>query len=110
MLSSVWEREIEKLSSDEDCKKLFLPKGKFVKAEIPHYQPRLAETFKNISELGKAGFYEGDIAKSMVKKLNSMGGLHSLADFANAEANYVEPISANYRDAKIFESPPNGQG
>ena len=110
VIADVWEREIEKLSSDEDCKKLFLPEGKFLKAGDIHYQPRLAETLKNISELGKAGFYEGDIAKSMVKKLNSLGGLHSLADFANAEANYVEPISANYRDAKIFECPPNGQG
>ena len=37
----------------------------------------------------------------MVKKLNSLGGVHTLEDFSEAEANYVDPITANYRDAKI---------
>ena len=46
----------------------------------------------------------------MVKKLNSMGGLHTMNDFAVAKANYVDPITANYREAQIFECPPNGQG
>lgn len=110
VIADVWKREIEKLSLDEDCKNLFLPDGKFLKAGDIHYQPRLAETLKSIAQFGRAGFYEGEVAKSMVNKLNTLGGFHSLEDFAKAEANYVEPISANYRDAKIYECPPNGQG
>ena len=110
VIADVWEREVEKLAADKDCKNLFLPEGKCLKAGDIHYQPRLAETLKSIAEHGRAGFYEGDIAKSMVKKLNSLGSFHNLEDFANAEANYVDPISANYRGVKIFECPPNGQG
>ena len=110
VIADVWKREIEKLSSDHDCKNVFLPEGNYLNAGDIHYQPRLAETLKSVAEHGRAGFYEGDIAKSMVKKLNSLGGFHNLEDFANAQANYVDPISANYRDAKVFECPPNGQG
>ena len=110
VIADIWEKEIEKLSTDEDCKKLFLPSGKFLKAGEVHSQPRLAETLQKISEEGKAGFYEGSVAKDMVKKLNSLGGVHTLEDFSEAEANYVDPITANYRDAKIYECPPNGQG
>ena len=110
VIADIWEKEIEKLSLDQDCKNIFLPNGKFLKAGEIHYQPQLAETLRRISEEGKAGFYEGSVAKDMIKKLNSMGGLHTLDDFYEAEANYVNPISANYRDAKIYECPPNGQG
>ena len=110
VIADIWEREVIKLSTDQDCKNLFLPKNEFLKAGDVHYQLNLAETLKRIGEEGRAGFYEGDIAKDMVKKLNSMGGLHTMNDFAVAEANYVDPIAANYREAQIFECPPNGQG
>lgn len=110
VIADVWKREVEKLATDEDCKNLFLPNNQYLKAGEIHYQPKLAETFMNIVENGRKGFYEGFVAKDMVNKLNSMGGLHTLDDFAAAEANYVEPISATYRDVEVFECPPNGQG
>tara|TARA_B100000686_G_scaffold219200_1_gene226246 strand:+ start:1374 stop:2966 length:1593 start_codon:yes stop_codon:yes gene_type:complete len=110
VIADAWKRDTEKLYADEDCKNLFLPNNNFLKAGDIHYQPQLAETLINIAENGRKGFYEGFVAKDMVDKLNSMGGLHTLDDFAMAEANYVEPISANYRNVKVYECPPNGQG
>ncbi|MBT7543689.1 MAG: gamma-glutamyltransferase, partial [Gammaproteobacteria bacterium] len=82
VIADIWEKEVIKLSTDQDCKNLFLPKNEFLKAGDVHYQLNLAETLKRIGEEGRAGFYEGDIAKDMVKKLNSMGGLHTMNDFA----------------------------
>ena len=84
VIADIWEKETEKLSLDKDCKKIFLPNGKFLQAGEVHYQPQLAETLRRISEEGKAGFYEGSVAKDMIKKLNSMGGLHTLDDFYEA--------------------------
>jgi len=110
VISDVWKREMEKLSFDEDCKNLFLPNNKYLGAGEIHFQPQLADTLINIAENGREGFYEGSVAKDMVEKLKSIGGLHTIDDFLMAEANYVEPISANYRNVEVFECPPNGQG
>lgn len=110
IIADYWEREFDKLSKDDDSKKVFLPSGIPLKAGETHYQPRLAETLIRISEEGRKGFYEGKVAKDMVEKLNSLGGFHSIEDFATAEADYVQPISANYRGFDVFECPPNGQG
>jgi gamma-glutamyltranspeptidase/glutathione hydrolase len=72
--------------------------------------PRLAATLRAIAKSGPTAFYEGTIANDMVTKLRSLGGLHTLDDFANARPDYVEPISTNYRGYDVFECPPNGQG
>ncbi|PPR29294.1 MAG: putative gamma-glutamyltransferase YwrD [Alphaproteobacteria bacterium MarineAlpha9_Bin2] len=110
IIGDYWEREFEKLSIDNDCKKIFLPSGKSLKCGEIHYQPKLAETLGRIAEEGGTGFYEGFVAEDMVKKLRSLGGFHTLEDFASATADYVDPISASYRDVEVFECPPNGQG
>ena len=36
--------------------------------------------------------------------------MHTKNDFTNSSAEWVKPISQNYRNIKIHECPPNGQG
>ena len=75
-----------------------------------HRQPALARTLRAIAEHGRAGFYEGDVAKKLVAYLNGMGGRHLLQDFAHQQTNYLEPLGTDYRGYQIYECPPNGQG
>lgn len=72
--------------------------------------PQQAEVLRRIALEGRAGFYEGEVAEDMVASLNSLGGCHTLEDFAATECNYVEPISGTYRGMELVELPPNGQG
>ncbi|HEX7931848.1 MAG TPA: gamma-glutamyltransferase, partial [Paraburkholderia sp.] len=39
-----------------------------------------------------------------------MGGSHTLEDFAEYRAEYVQPISSDYRGYRLWECPPSGQG
>lgn len=72
--------------------------------------PLLAETLRRIAREGRDAFYEGPIAEDMVTRLRSLGGLHSLDDFAAQRSVYETPIASPYRGHDVYECPPNGQG
>lgn len=73
-------------------------------------QPKLAGSLAKIAAGGEKAFYSGDIAEDIVATLRDLGGLHTMDDFANASAEYVEPIQGRFADHDIFQCPPNGQG
>ena len=110
VVADMWKREESKLKNDKDCERIFIKNNKAYKAGDVHYQEELAETLKKIAKFGKEGFYTGEVAEDIIKKINSIGGTHTLDDFSNFDAEYVEPISTNYRGFDVFECPPNGQG
>ena len=70
----------------------------------------LANTLKIISNEGRKGFYEGEIAKLISTFIQEQGGFLSYEDLKNHRSEWVEPVSTNYRGYDIWELPPNGQG
>lgn len=72
--------------------------------------PTLANTFETVAEHGKAGFYQGRIAESIVSILSSLGGVMTLDDLNNHKSTFDTPISVNYKGIDVYEIPPNGQG
>jgi gamma-glutamyltranspeptidase/glutathione hydrolase len=72
--------------------------------------PNLATSYRLIGELGAAAFYRGAIARQIVAFSEAHGGLLSARDFAEHKADWVEPVSTNYRGYDVWELPPNGQG
>jgi gamma-glutamyltranspeptidase / glutathione hydrolase len=100
----------EKLAKDEETARVFLREGLVPELGARLRFPALAATLRRIAQDGRRGFYEGPVAQDMVRRLNASGGLHRLEDFAAHHSEWVEPISAPYRDHEVFECPPNGQG
>jgi len=72
--------------------------------------PQLANTLEIISKKGRAGFYEGEVAKTISDFIQGQGGFLSYQDLAEFHSEWVEPVSTNYRGYDIWELPPNGQG
>lgn len=72
--------------------------------------PALGHTLRQVALKGRAGFYEGAVAQDMVSFLSSLGGKHTMEDFAATEASYVTPIRTSYGPWDVLEIPPNGQG
>jgi gamma-glutamyltranspeptidase/glutathione hydrolase len=98
------------IAHDADAPKQYTIDGKAPQAGDLFRLPVLARTLRLIGEKGRDAFYEGALAEDMVKKLRSLGGFHTLEDFAETKSDYVTPIRAAYRGREICEIPPNGQG
>ena len=72
--------------------------------------PQLANTLEIIAEKGRAGFYEGEVAKTIADFIQAQGGFLTYEDLAGFHSEWVEPVSTNYRGYDVWELPPNGQG
>mgnify|MGYP001161280930 FL=1 len=105
-----WSKNVSKLMQDNDTANLFLQNEQPFKFMDKFLNPRLAETFELIAEEKAEGFYNGWVAHDIQQKLLSIGGNHTLNDFCNANAEWVKPITGNYRNIQVHECPPNGQG
>jgi gamma-glutamyltranspeptidase / glutathione hydrolase len=99
-----------KVMADPDCGRVFAPAGRAIGLGETMKQPALAKTLRLIGKKGRAGFYEGAVAEEIIAKLQRLGGLHTMEDFALQRCDYVAPISTKYRGYDVFECPPNGQG
>jgi gamma-glutamyltranspeptidase/glutathione hydrolase len=107
-----WAANVHFIAGDPHAAAVFVPTGHAPQPGDRHAQPLLAERLQEIAAMGAAGFYTGDTAATMVAHLQSLGGLHTVADFAAGKdaAHWVTPISATYRGFEVHECPPNGQG
>ncbi|BAZ09474.1 gamma-glutamyltransferase [Calothrix sp. NIES-4071] len=112
LLWSSAERIFLPLTGDEFApfKEVFFPNNKApVAGEIWSSQLH-AETLREIAATGGESFYRGKLARHMVEFANATGGYLSLEDFATHQAEWVAPISTNYRGVTVWEIPPNTQG
>ncbi len=89
---------------------LYLDEGQAPLVGSVRKLPELADALSAIASDGRDAFYRGHLAQGMVDELNALGGLHTMQDFADAQGNYVKPISTEYRGLTVYECPPNGQG
>ncbi|MGO1117758.1 gamma-glutamyltransferase [Rhodovibrionaceae bacterium A322] len=105
-----WSRQVDWLKQDANAAAVFLPNGEVPAVGAVHHQTALADTLEKIAKEGRDGFYKGAVAEDMVSYLQSLGGVHTLEDFAEAAGEFVTPISSNYRGYDVYECPPNGQG
>jgi len=99
------------LEKDPNLKRVFMPNGQTPTVGEMHSQPELARTLQAVADNGREAFYTGELAQDMVDYLQSLGGLHTMEDFANnSTGDYVTPISTEFRGHTVWECPPNGQG
>ncbi len=110
VVHTAWKNNVEALAGDEYSSAAYLVDGKAPGVGTVHRFPELAATLKAIAEGGREAFYEGPVAEDMVDRLQGLGGLHTLEDFAEAQGDYVTPITTEFRGYTISECPPNGQG
>jgi gamma-glutamyltranspeptidase / glutathione hydrolase len=93
-----------------NANKLYRPNGAAPKPGEIFRNPDLARTLKRIAVSGRDGFYGGLTAEAIVGVSKELGGTMTMADLAEYQPEWVEPISTEYRGWRVSELPPNGQG
>ena len=91
------------------AKNLFYMGGNPLASDGLLVQKSLAETLKSVASDPRV-FYEGRIPERICEYLGAKGGVHGVGDFAEYEAEWVEPLKVAYRDLDVYEVPPNSQG
>jgi gamma-glutamyltranspeptidase / glutathione hydrolase len=105
-----WAGSIEKLKQTPEAQRIYLPHGEPPEIGEMFTNPDLAKALFLIADKGRDAFYKGEIAKAILKTSAALGGTMQADDLADFSAEWVEPLSIDYRGWKIYELPPNGQG
>jgi gamma-glutamyltranspeptidase len=95
-------RWIEQTAPEMDAasKAIYLADAKVLR------NPRLANTLRAVAAQGRAGFYEGEVARHLAK----LGGFFTERDLAAQGAYWGEPIRGTYRGVTLYQTPPPTQG
>jgi gamma-glutamyltranspeptidase/glutathione hydrolase len=107
-----WSAQIsmERLRTHPESARVFLPGGAAPQPGHLFRNPDLARCYRRLGDQGPRAFYEGDIAAAILRTSRSLGGTLTADDLSSFSAEWVEPISIDYRGWRVFELPPNGQG
>jgi gamma-glutamyltranspeptidase / glutathione hydrolase len=95
---------------NENFKALYCTGNKLPQKGQIFRNPELASTLEIISKKGRDGFYTGTVAEAIEQQMKVSGGFLTARDLARQHAEWVEPVSTNYRGYDVWELPPNGQG
>jgi gamma-glutamyltranspeptidase/glutathione hydrolase len=110
MIQGGWRNSVTVLNTDENGRRVFLREGSAPEVGEVFQNPQLASALKLVASGGANAFYRGPIAKAILKTSDRLGGKFAAEDLSEYEAEWVSPISTEYRGWKIYELPPNGQG
>lgn len=110
-IAKQWSRSVEKMSAHPDSKRVWLPHGRAPEAGEIFRNPEFAATLQALVDHGIDNFYQGEIGRQIADCVQAAGGFLTQQDLINYQAEWVEPISIDYRDGyRFYEIPPNGQG
>ncbi len=90
--------------------RLFLHRGEVPPVGHVIRQPELAQTLQALAERGRAGFYQGEVARRLVDGVRRAGGIWTLQDLRDYRVKEREPIRGSYRGLRITSAAPPSSG
>jgi gamma-glutamyltranspeptidase/glutathione hydrolase len=100
------------LAADPDAARMFLDDGVWpisggwtAPCDRHLDQSAMAVTLEQIARNGPREFYEGEVARALVRDLRAKGSAIAETDLASYQARIVDAQTAPYRDARIHVAP-----
>ncbi len=110
-LAQSLQRAKKRLSRFEQAAKVFYhPDGSPYRVGETLRQPDLARTLESIAKRGAKAFYQGETAQKIVAAVHQADGAMTLADLANYQLRWREPVIGSYRGYRIASMPPPSSG
>lgn len=110
VIAGYWKKAESSLRENPGAASVFLNQGQSPETGQVFRNPALAETFKRIATEGAQEFYQGETAEQLIRYSQTQGGFLTADDLAGHSADWVDPVSVDYRGYRVWELPPNGQG
>ncbi|MDF3935662.1 gamma-glutamyltransferase family protein [Pseudomonas citronellolis] len=117
VIAGLWQGGLDKFRAARDAHPElaawfaeFLIDGRAPRAGEIFRNPGQAQTLRELAQTRCESFYRGDLARRIAAHAAASGGYLGEADLAGYRAQWVEPISLNYRGYDVWEIPPAGQG
>ena len=110
LLATYWATSVRRYKDKPGFAAVFLPEGQPLREGEVFRNPALAKAYEALAKEGRDAYYKGVIARDMVTFSQKNGGFFSAEDLAASRADWVEPISTDYRGVRVYEIPPNSQG
>ena len=116
IIAAQWQAGEDMLRRTPDARRdLLVNESNESSGRAPHHgevfkMPELARSLRLIAEQGRDAFYKGEIARKIVEFSNTNDGMLTLPDFAEFDAQWVEPVATNYRGYDVYELGPQTQG
>ncbi len=105
-----WATLVTHIKQNEAASEQLLIEGRAPVAGEKFALPKLVSTLERVANEGSSAFYSGEIAEEIAQSVQDAGGLLSQDDLGDVSADWVTPISSNYRGYELHEIPPAGQG
>ncbi|MGC2620751.1 MAG: gamma-glutamyltransferase [Acidobacteriaceae bacterium] len=110
MIHDYWKVAGAGLQANAESRRVFMPGGTAPATGQIFKNPDLAHALRLVAEQGEAAFYRGPIAEAILETSAAEGGTMTAEDLAQYSAEWVDPVSTQYRDWTVYELPPNGDG
>ena len=105
-LSDALKGAAEMLNKDQAAYRLYPP----MEPGMSLRNPDLASVLRDIGRHGFNSFYRGDIGAAIAAAIAKRDGFVTARDLATHHSEWVETLSAPYRDVVVHELPPPTQG
>ena len=115
MVTQRQQETMQEVQSDfakfESSSKYFLKEnGEIYKDGDILIQKDLAKTLRILQKEGESAFYQGEIAKAMVRDIQKGGGILTLQDLKDYKVKWRKPLHGSYRGYDIITMPPPSSG
>ena len=111
IISRDWQGQESKLLRNAGAANTYLSDGTAAPQAGEWFRnPDLASSFRRIATEGPSALYGGELGQRIVENVQELGGFLTIDDLRRMEVEWVEPISAPFREYRLWELPPPGQG